>query len=80
MAKRREIVDALLFIPGMLLAGLVIFAGVAAVGLYGKFIGTGIYVVARDWLHFHPLLAALASLVGTIFAVCGTVVFISRRL
>jgi len=78
--KRAEVIDALLFFPAMLLAAVVVFAGLAAIGLYGKFIGTGIYLLARDWLHFHPVLAALASITGTIFAVCGTVTFIGRRI
>lgn len=80
MARRREIIDALLFIPAVLLAGVVIFAGFALVGIGARFVGVGVYEAARHWLFLPHPIAAVLSLVMTIAAVYGAFVVLHRRM
>lgn len=77
--SRRELADALLFLPAMLLVGVVIFAVLALFALGARFVGTGIYEAARHWLSLPHPVAAVLALAGLIAAVYGVYVVLHRR-
>ena len=59
MATRREIVDAALFFPGMVLIGAVIFGGAYAVIVFGGWTLKALYAALRFGVHL-PHSASLA--------------------
>ena len=73
MATRREIVEAILFLPAMALLAVAVFAGMYVVIRVGGWVLQAIYGVLRYELHLpHP--AALAVSVLLAAAVVATVV------
>jgi len=59
MSSRREIVEAILFLPAMVVLAAVIFCGMYAIIKYGGFVLTSIYGALHYGLHL-PHSAALA--------------------